>query len=70
MGTENLVSKILEEAERHKARIAVLQSELPALRAFSADPRSNPAHLEDLAGFDAQITASLHIVEESDHEPR
>lgn len=67
VGTENLVSKILEEAERHKARIAVLQSERPALRAFSADPRSSPAHLEGLAGFDAQIATSLRVVEEQDH---
>lgn len=64
VGTENPVSKILEEAERHKARIAVLQAELPALRAFCADPRCSPVHLEDLAGFEALIPASLNIVEE------
>ena len=51
----------------HKARIEVLQSELPALRAFSADPRNSPAHMEGLAGFDAQIATSLRVVEEQDH---
>ena len=64
VGTENPMSKILAEVECSKARIAVLLAELPALRAFSVDPRCSPAHLEGLAGFDAQIAASLNIVEE------
>lgn len=66
VGTENPVSKILEEAERHKARIALLQSELPALRAFAADPRCSPLHLEGLGGFDALIATSQNITEEKD----
>jgi hypothetical protein len=70
VGTENPVSKILEEAERHKARIAALQAELPALHAFSADPRCSPAHLEGLDGFDALIAASSLITEEQVYERR
>ena len=64
VGVENPVSKILEEAERHKARIAILRAELPALWAFVKCPRSDPAHLAGLAGFDALIAAMQNVVEE------
>lgn len=63
-GVENPVSQTEKDIEAAKARIAVLRAELPALRAFSADPRCSPMHLEGLAGFDALIAASLNIVEE------
>lgn len=66
-GVGNPVSQFEKDIQAAKSRIAVLQSELPALRAFSADPRSSPAHLEGLAGFDAQIATSLRVVEEQDH---
>lgn len=64
VGTENPVSRIAAEAEAAKARIEVLQAELPALWAFSRDPRSNPDHLNGLEGFDALIAAAQNVVEE------
>lgn len=63
-GISDPVSKIAAEAERAKARIAVLQAELPALRAFSNDRAGNTAHLAGLQGFDTLIAAALNVVEE------
>lgn len=64
VGTENPVSKIAERAEQAKARLDVLRAELPALWAFSTDPRSNPDHLNGLAGFEALIAAAQNVSEE------
>lgn len=63
-GTENPVSHIAQKAEVAKARLALLQAELPALWAFSNDPLHSTEHLAGLDGFDALIAASLNIVEE------
>ena len=63
-GVENPVSQTEKDVQAAKDRIAVLQAELPALRAFSADPLCSPAHLEGLAGFDALVAASQNITEE------
>ena len=64
VGTENPTDKIAEDAARAKARIEVLQAQLPALWAFSSDPRSDPRHLQGLDGFYALIAAAQNIVEE------
>jgi hypothetical protein len=66
VGIENPATKISGEVERCKARIATLQAELPALRAFCTDPRCSPAHLNGLDGFDALIAVSQTIVEEKE----
>ncbi|WP_029524138.1 hypothetical protein [Polaromonas glacialis] len=63
-GVENPVSQTEKDVQAAKDRIAVLQAELPALRAFSADPLCSPAHLEGLVGFEALIAASQNFIEE------
>lgn len=64
VGTENPALQIAAAAERAKARIEVLQAELPALWAFANDPRNNTDHLNGLAGFDVLITAAQNVSEE------
>ena len=64
VGTENPVNRVAEDAARAKARIEVLQAQLPALWAFSSDPQSDHRHLQGLDGFDALIAAAQNIAEE------
>ena len=64
VGVENPVNKVAEDAAQAKARIEVVRAQIPALQAFSADPRCNPDHLQGLTGFEALIAAVRDIPEE------
>lgn len=56
---ENPVDVRAREIARMEARIAELRGEIPKLKAFSDDPRHDPAHLNGLDGFDQLILAAL-----------
>lgn len=51
------------EAQRLREQIAELRAEIPALQAFSDDPRHDPAHLAGLKGLDELVEAARPVPE-------
>lgn len=60
---ENPVDARARDIARMKARIAELRGAIPKLKAFSDDPRHDPAHLDGLDGFDQLIAAARPVQE-------